>query len=664
MSTVLAVDDREDEIYYLQTLLTAAGFEVMTAANGRDALEKATIRPPDLLITDILMPVMDGFSLCRHWRNEPRLRAIPFIFYTATYTDPRDEEFALSLGADLFVTKPKDPDVLLRLIVDTLKQKKKADTDTPAAPPEETVYLKEYNQTLIRKLEAKVFELEDANKALAVKDFAISSAISGILMVSTERKLSYVNTSCAGMWGYLGEELVGRDVGILFAKPEEESRLAAALLKDGSWIGELEARRKDGTTFITQLTAHRVLDARGTTLCFMASCIDVTEHRHMREELQRSQRMESLSLFAAGIAHDFNNLLTGFFAGVELIKKELPPGTPGQEYLSIVMSVFSRARDLTQRLLAFAKGGASVRKKISVADVVKESCSFSLSGSRIRHTIVMDKDPWLIEADASQLSQVFTNIIVNARQAMGDQGTVDITVRNCRIAEAATGSLRPGEYVEISFMDSGPGIPQDVLPRIFDPFFTTKKEGSGLGLATSYAIIRNHGGHISASSTAGHGASFIIWLPALSDMKEDVTPVVAPEAARGEGRVLLMDDEEAICRLATSILSRAGYSVFSVSNGRDALQAYRQAVAAHQPFDLAILDLTIRGGMGGEETLAELRTMNPRIAAIASSGYADSGMLTQMKEHGFLGVLPKPYLAHELLSIVKAVITREGTTPA
>jgi PAS domain S-box-containing protein len=658
MSIALVVDDKAENVYLLHTLLKANGFEVMTASNGREALESARRRPPDILITDILMPVMDGFSLCRQWKKDALLRAIPFIFYTATYTDPKDEEFALSLGADLFVTKPKDPEVLLKLAIDLLeKNRAGAVPSNPAPAPEETVYLKEYNQTLIRKLEAKVLELEEANKALAVKDFAIASAISGILLVSPEKRLTYVNTSCATMWGYRSDELVGTQVEILLSRVEDVTRLAAALRAEGSWIGELEARRKDGTTFIAQLTAHRVLDPQGVMQCVMVSCLDVTEQKRMREELQRSQRMESLSLFAAGIAHDFNNLLTGLFVGIELIRKELPPRTPGQEYLAVVMSVFSRARDLAHHLLAFAKGGSPVRKKLNASVVVKESCALSLSGSRIQHNVVVDKNLWLIEADANQLSQVFNNIIINARQAMDDHGTMDITVRNCPAPEGGDGALPPGEYVEIHFKNDGPGIPSDVLPRIFDPFFTTKKEGSGLGLATSYAIIKNHGGHINAASPPGHGVSFRVWLPALREAIEERSKEVPPEETAGEGRVLLMDDEESICKLAKAILIKAGYRVSTASNGQEALRAYRQAVASRQPFDLAILDLTIRGGMGGEETLAELRTVNPHIAAIASSGYSDAVVLSRMKELGFLGVLPKPYLAHELLSTVKAMTT-------
>jgi two-component system, cell cycle sensor histidine kinase and response regulator CckA len=659
MPAILVVDDRQDNRYLLEALLKAKGFDVALAANGQEALTNARQSPPDLIVTDILMPVMDGFSLCRQWRSDERLRSIPLIFYTATYTDPRDEEFALSLGADRFLTKPMDPDLFVRHINDVLSGIGTVSRVPPSASAGEVVYLQEYNQALIRKLEAKVQELEDANREMAVKDSAISSAISAIVLTDMAGRIAYANDSCLSLWGYRREELTGRSASLLMADPVAGMRTLRAVSDTGQWIGEMEARRKNGTVFTIQVTVHRVLDTQGTAVRYMASGIDVTEQKRMREELQRSHRMESLSLFAAGIAHDFNNLLTGLFVGLELIRDDLPPQGIAREQYGVIMSVFTRARDLTQRLLAFSKGGVPVQKKLAVADVVRESCALSLSGTRIHHELTVDKDAWLVMADASQLSQVFTNIIINARQAMGDQGRLDIAVGNRSLAEGGVEALPAGEYVSIQFTDNGPGIPETAVDRIFDPFFTTKKEGSGLGLATSYAIVKNHGGCIVASSRPQGGASFTVWLPACGERRQESHEEAAPPATGGDGRILLMDDEEAILKLARQILARAGYEVAIAATGEDALALHRKAVAAHKPFDLVILDLTIRGGMGGMETLAALQEITPRLPAIASSGYTDGDVIDKVKENGFLGLLPKPYRAHELLSTVKATMGRE-----
>ncbi len=658
MPKALIVDDKIENLYLMRTLLAANGFEVATASNGREALGSAEGNPPDILISDILMPVMDGFTLCRQWKKDGRLRSIPFVFYTATYTDPKDEEFALGLGADLFITKPKDPEELVRLILETFKKFGRGEIPPSSEPAEdEEVYIQAYNRTLVRKLEEKVLALEEANRALALKDFAIASAISGIILADRAGTLTYANAAFAQMWGYPGGELTGMNITELAADKEQASRVLSVLQAEGRWIGEMEAEKKDGATFSVQMAAHAVKDRDGNTACLMASCIDVSEQVWMREELQRAQKLESLSIFAAGIAHDFNNLLTGIFNGLEIAGESLPLQSPAKSRFDMAMSVFERARDLTRRLLTFAKGEPPQRRKLEVEDIVRESCELSLSGSSIRHFMTVCESPWVVEADANQLSQIFNNIVVNARQAMGDNGLLEISIENRVLSADAVGTLPAGDYVSVRFTDTGPGIPENTISRIFDPFFTTKKEGSGLGLATSYAIAKSHGGHIGASSRPGSGAVFEVWLPALRVWDKEKEKTKDTEKVRGSGRVLVMDDEEMIRELTGHMLKKAGYDVTCAGNGHEALELYGRAADDRRPFDLVILDLTVRGGMGGEETLAELQRVNPRIAAIASTGYSDDDTRSRLKNAGFLGLLPKPYRSHELLSIVKAAVT-------
>ncbi len=658
MPKALIVDDKSENLYLMRTLLAAKGFEVTTASNGQEALRSAEKDPPDILISDVLMPVMDGFTLCREWKKDKRLLPIPFVFYTATYTDPKDEEFALSLGADLFIVKPKDPEELARLILDTFEKFGSGEiARSSTRAPDEEVFFQTYNRTLVRKLEEKVLDLEEANRALAVKDFAIASAISGIILADSAGTLTYANAAFSGMWGYPSGELAGLNIRDLAADKEQAFRVLSVLKTDGRWIGEIEAEKKDGTTFTVQMAAHAVKGSDGNTICLMASCIDVSDQVRMREELQRAQKLESLSLFAAGIAHDFNNLLTGIFNGLDIMRDSLPLQSPAKPQFDMAMSVFERAKDLTRRLLSFTKGETSRRRRLEVEDIVRESCALSLSGSSIRHSVTVCEGPWVVEADANQLSQVFNNIVINARQAMQDQGLMEISIENRVLSADAIGGLPAGDYVSIRFQDTGPGIPENTMPHIFDPFFSTKMEGSGLGLATSYAIAKDHGGHIGASSRPGSGAVFEVWLPALRAGQKEREKTQAPEKIGGYGRILVMDDEETIRELAEYILKKGGYEVTCAESGREALEIYRSAADEHHPFDLVILDLTVRGGMGGEETLAELQRVNPRIAAIASTGYSDEGTNSRLKEAGFLAQLPKPYRSYELLSVVKAVIT-------
>ncbi len=658
---VLVVDDRFENAYLLQALLTAKGMEVVMAANGQEALESAEKSAPDLIISDILMPVMDGFSLCRAVKKAEKLRAIPFIFYTATYTDPKDQDFALSLGADRFIIKPQDPEVLVSSILEELERTRERRAAPHSSPPEEVVYLQTYNRTLVRKLERKVQELEEANKALALKDFAIASAISGIVLMDSEGRLTYANPSFYRMWGYAKDEIKGAGLRELFKEPASAQQILDALRADGRWMGEIAARKKGGEPFTAQIAAHAVSGRDGETVCFMASCIDTSQEVRLRAELQRAQKLESLSLFAAGVAHDFNNLLTGMFNGLELVKDCLPKDSPAQAQFDMAVSVFERARDLTRRLMAFTKEGSPVRRKLRAADIVRESCVLSLSGSRISHTVASAEQTWLVEADANQLSQVFNNIILNARQAMDDKGSLNVlvenrTVKTGKAARSAAGTLSAGDYVVAAFHDSGPGIPEEILGRIFDPYFTTKKEGSGLGLVTSYAIVKSHGGQITVSSPAGGGACFEVWLPATRQGKEETAPQPAGRESPADGRILLMDDEPTIRTLAEHILTKAGYAVATAGDGREAVERYRKGMEEGAPFDLVILDLTVRGGMGGEEAMDQIRKLDNRAAAIASTGYSEESMKARVKERGFLGLLAKPYRAHELLAAVKAAL--------
>jgi two-component system, cell cycle sensor histidine kinase and response regulator CckA len=662
MSKVLVVDDKEESLYILQCLLSANGFTVTTASNGKEALDCAAQVLPDLVISDILMPTMDGFTLCRQWKQDPRFKSVPFIFYTATYTDIKDEEFALNLGADLFIVKPKDPDELMKIIRDLMEKQRNGELHCRGTVlTEESTYLQRYSQALVRKLENKVVELEEANRALAIKDFAIATSIAGIVFIDLSATITYVNQSLASMWGYECSELAGKPLEAL-AADSNAAPIIEMLRVNGHWIGELQAKRKDGIPFIAQVAAHTVTGPNGAPICFMASYMDITETKHLQEELRRSQNLEALSTFAAGIAHDFNNLLTGMFNSLDLAREQLPPDSPAQRQFAIAISVFERARDLTQNLLTFAKGGSPVRRAVNVSNIIRESCALSLSGSSIRHEFDADENLSLVEANANQLSQVFTNIILNARQAMGDNGVLSISAGNCKLKAGQMGTLPEGNYVVIRFEDNGPGIPEKVIPKIFDPFFSTKQKGSGLGLATSYSIIKNHGGHIQATSRAGAGANFEIWLPARIDEILEKSAGADFKTVTGFGRILIMDDEESIRSVAEAMLTRAGYEVTSTADGREALNIYRKALSVQNPFDLVILDLTVRGGVGGEETLTELLEIDPRAVALASSGYSHAGALSQLKQSGFAGVLPKPYSRHELLSVVKATISQtQGT---
>ncbi len=664
MPKVLIVDDVMENLYLLQLLLAGHGYEAVSARNGVEALDQARRFPPDLIISDILMPVMDGFTLCRQWKMDPRLREIPFVFYTATYTDPKDEQLAMSLGADLFVVKPTEPDAFLAMVGSVLsKFQTQGGRVAATAPPMEDAYLKEHNEALIRKLEDKLVELEETNKNLAIKSDAIESSISGIALADLSGKITYVNDAFAAMWGRTRAALSGVYARDLVHDANTLASIGATFKQIGSWSGEIEAERSDGSALFAQVAVHTVRDRLGQPVCLMASCIDITERRRMRDGLQRAEKLESLAVLAGGIAHDFNNLLTGLYGNIELAKMELPSDSPANEFLDEVRRTFERAKDLTQQLLTYAKGSRLAVSEVRVDERLRECCLLSFSGSNIRYKFEVDDDLWPAMADPNQISQVFTNVLINARQAMTDGGEVSIAVENRSLLPGEIAQLPAGKYVRISVRDSGVGIPKEVISKIFDPFFTTKPQGSGLGLAISFGIIKKHGGHIEVESTPGVGSTFTIWLPAFSGQTTQLPREAAHERFHGDGRILVMDDEKAVRDVAKHMLQMGGYEVELVSGGEEALAAYQQASLSGKPFDAVILDLTIRGGLGGRETAAALHKLDADAAIIISSGYASDPGFSKLREIGFITTVPKPYLLHELLCSVKGVIAKKRRDP-
>ncbi|HEY8993044.1 MAG TPA: ATP-binding protein [Lacunisphaera sp.] len=383
----------------------------------------------------------------------------------------------------------------------------------------------------------------------------------------------------------------------------------------------------------------------------------------LQAELARAGKLESLGLLAGGIAHDFNNLLTVLMGNISLVRDDPGLTSEATESLEQAEKAASRARDLTQQLLTFAKGGAPIRAAVSLPDIVREVAEFALRGSKVRCQFDLPDDLWPANVDKGQIGQVVQNIVINAIQAMPEGGVVDIALSNREVGAELGGVLAPGRYVRLDIADHGPGIPTDDLGRIFDPYFTTKKHGSGLGLATVHSIVKKHAGHITAESTIGRGTAFHIWLPAAeaSAMSRTEMPGTGGRtgASVGPARVLVMDDEEFIRTLASSILRRYGHRATGVGDGAAAVQEYARARAAGEPYDLVILDLTIPGGMGGRQAMEELQRLDPGVCAIVSSGYSNDLVLANYQAHGFRGMISKPYDVADFAHAVETVLKGE-----
>ncbi|MEE9524930.1 MAG: ATP-binding protein, partial [Thermodesulfovibrionales bacterium] len=392
---------------------------------------------------------------------------------------------------------------------------------------------------------------------------------------------------------------------------------------------------------------------------FYAVVSDITEIRHRDEERSKLEKLQSLGILAGGIAHDFNNLLSAMVGNISIVKMTSAPDNATLERLEEVEKACVRAKDLTLQLLTFARGGAPVKRTAELPDLIKDTSKFAISGSSARCTWSIPDDLWPVDIDEGQISQVVHNIILNGKQAMPGGGTINISAKNVTIEEGDTLPLMEGKFIRISFEDQGTGIAESHVKKIFDPYFTTRQDGNGLGLATSYSIIKNHNGHIAVRSEPGVGSVFDVYLPAstrqaiVKEAKQDEKPHPA------QGRILLMDDEEALVKAVTYMLRYRGYDIECASNGDETLELYSQAKRSGQPFDLIIMDLTIRGGMGGKETMNKLLEIDPDVKAIVSSGYSSDPVMAHYKKYGFSGIIAKPYRAEELFSVLQYVMNND-----
>jgi two-component system, cell cycle sensor histidine kinase and response regulator CckA len=388
----------------------------------------------------------------------------------------------------------------------------------------------------------------------------------------------------------------------------------------------------------------------------------VKREARLEADLQRASRLESLGHLAGGIAHDFNNLLTVMMGNLSIVRfdLELPPATA--QALHEAELAAARAKDLTQQLLTFAKGGAPIRAATQLPDVIREVTEATLAGGVVRPSYQFSDGCWRANVDRAQIGQVVQNLVQNAAQAMPGGGEVRIHLLNTIVGSEMGPALEPGAYVLLEVSDDGPGIDPAHLPHIFDPYFTTKASGDGLGLATVHSIVMRHGGLVTVDSEPRRGATFRLWLPAAAETPTETAPAATAQTAppvriARRARVLFMDDEPQIRQTGAELLSRLGYEVSTAADGTEAVRLYGEAKAAAHAFDVVVLDLTVLGGMGGRDAMTELRKLDPDVRAVVSSGYSNDAVLAEYRSHGFAGMVSKPYeitdLSHTIDSVMR-----------
>jgi PAS domain S-box-containing protein len=472
------------------------------------------------------------------------------------------------------------------------------------------------------------------------------------------------NPAMMKIFGYASnEEFLGTSVAGFYQNRKDRELFLREMVQKGFVKDkELRMKKKDGASIVVSCTGKIQYDAQGGMKWIDGVMEDITERKQAEEEILKTSKLESLGILAGGIAHDFNNILTAIIGNISLARKMAPPESKVLTRLEEAEKASRRAQDLTQQLLTFSKGGAPVKRVASVADLLRDSASFVLSGSNVRCEFSIPRDLLPVDIDEGQISQVINNLVINAKQSMPQGGTISIQAENVTVGGQAVEpgpQLRDGNYIKITIQDRGTGIPEEHLDKIFDPYFTTKETGSGLGLTTTYSIIKKHDGYVTVKSKVNVGTTFSLYLPA-SEKKAESVRKIQQEPLPGHGKILVMDDEEIVRDAAGSMLRELGYDAAFARDGAEAIELFRKTVEAGGRFDAVIMDLTIPGGMGGREAVTRLLALDPALKVIASSGYSNDPIMADYKKYGFSAIVPKPYEIEDLRKALHRVIAGNG----
>ncbi len=535
-----------------------------------------------------------------------------------------------------------------------LSLKNALDRDVIASQTEE---LKALNEQLEKRVQQRTLQLEQSEQKYRIL-FEFSAE--GILVLNpVTRQFIFANPMICQMLGYTEDEL--RQMHVFDIHPPEakemiEREFSSMAGQKVRFTSSMPCLRKDESVFKADIKASKViLDGIEHIVGFFT---DVTERQLHEENLQRAARLDSLGVLAGGIAHDFNNLLGGIFGYIELAMDGVYDAS-SLKFLSTAMGTIDRARALTRQLLTFSKGGSPTRKCENLEILLREMVQFSLSGSNVTCSLNFAENLYLGFLDKYQIGQVIDNLIINARQAMPEGGSIFVTAENCQIQAGKHPLLNPGDYVKIEIADNGPGMPEEIRRKIFDPFFTTKELGHGLGLAVCYSIMRQHDGSIEVFSKQGEGSIFVLHIPAGKNSAEECYEI---EKSKGvfSGNILIMDDEEVVRNIMVLMFENLGLKCVAFANGKAVLDWLEKNDRNCSSFLCMFFDLTVPGGMGGLELSQELRKKGVGLPIYVTSGYAEDPVMSSPEKYGFSGSIRKPFVLAELRKILEKCTRKTG----
>lgn len=701
---ILIVEDSATQALRLKYFLEQRGYRLSTARNGREALAAIHDDPPTLVISDVVMPEMDGYQLCRHLKQDEQFKAIPVILLTSL-SDPVDVMRGLECGADNFVFKPYEEESLLARVAYLLANRHLRESESTKMGVEIlfsgrrffirsdrlqilnlllSTYeaavqknrdlanardaLKQFNETLEARvkertaaLEAEIAERRHAEEKIREQAALLDKAQDAIMVRDLEGRVIYWNKSAERVYGWTAGEAIGQNADQLLFKDESPQRhpTRQQLLERGEWVGELRQVTKDGKPMTVESRWTLVRDSAGQPKWALVINTDITEKKKLEAQFLRAQRLETLGALAGGIAHDLNNALAPIMMGVELLREDLPAAARSMVLDTMTRSA-RRGSEMVKQIVAFARGVSGEPAVLDVKDLVTEMDKLARQtfprSVRIQSRITQDLYP--VAGNATQLHQVLLNLCVNARDAMPEGGTLHIEADNV-VLDKTVSTWKPepvsGPHVVLRVSDTGCGMTPEVLSRVFEPFFTTKEigKGTGLGLSTVQGIVKSHGGFLEVASEVGKGTTFKIYLPSAAAAQPQANPTILTALPSGNGeQILVVDDDIAILEMTRETLEAFNYRVLMAKDGAEAIVLYQR----HKGEIHAVISDMMMPVMDGPTAIDALRKIDPAVKVIGVSGLGPESVLTKGGELSVQVFLKKPFTTELLLTTLRQLL--------
>ncbi|PJZ47734.1 ATP-binding response regulator [Leptospira saintgironsiae] len=695
---ILVVDDSYQNRKLISAQLENGSRKIYTASNGLEALEILENTEVDLIISDILMPQMDGYQFCSQVRQNDKFKHIPIIIYTATYTSDSDEKLSFDLGADAFLKKPAGLKLLDETVTKLLQNPRSKRTVKGLVL--DSAPLRQYNHRLVEKLEEKNFELQRRSEELGYEIEEriraerlnregeelfkeLTDAIHEVFWMTSlsKNEIVYISQGYEQIWGRSRQSLLENPISWMECiHPDDRDRVmsnARTRQVTGEYREEYRIVRPDGEIRWIRDKAFPVKNEKGDTIRVAGVAEDITEHKlkeaqlkevekkraELEEQLIQAQKLESLGTLASGIAHDFNNILSIIMGHTSVIEINRNNPEKFSQHITALHMATQRGASLVKQLLTFARKTEFNLEPAQINDIILEvsklvSQTFPKS---IRLLTDFQENLPLVQVDTNQIHQVLLNLCVNARDAMQDGGllTIETFLTDSENLKKGYSKSLAEKYIILRISDSGSGMSEKTKQRIFEPFFTTKDIGKGtvLGLALAYSVIDNHKGWIEVDSELGKGTSFFLYLPVTKEKSElNIKPNYSQsESLGGNESILVIEDEELLRNMLADLLGSKGYKVHLAVDGEDGVE---QFLLKHSEIQLVLTDLGLPK-FGGGEVIKRIRAIHNSVKILLASGFMEPELKLSLKDFGVSYFIQKPYLGTEILSCIRSALDQK-----